>query len=283
MARSSKIIPQLAWYTALEPYAFTFIRLATGLAVAGHGYGRIFLGRGTSEVGSYLAGLPAIPLGWFELIGGLAVAAGFLVRPISLLFVVEWIAIAASVQVKPGSSWLMLGATPHYAAFVAALMLAFVVSGPGRLSVDEKLGVPFSGSETDEPSESLGYLIVRLALGLMLLPAGIDKLFLGGVDRIAAGNIKALGLEPAMAWAWLVAVVEFFGAVAFILGLFVRPFAVAVFIELLVIAFGIMALRGYYWTAGGMEVALLMAAASLCLVLGGGGRYALDRVIGREF
>jgi len=44
---------------------------------------------------------------------------------------------------KPGTSWLMLGATPHYPAFVAALCIVFILRGGGRYSLDRLLGKEF--------------------------------------------------------------------------------------------------------------------------------------------
>jgi putative oxidoreductase len=41
--------------------------------------------------------------------------------------------------------------------------------------------------------------------------------------------------------------------------------------------------RGIFWTTGGIEVALLMGLVTLAFVIGGGGRYSVDRLIGREF
>jgi putative oxidoreductase len=128
-----------------------------------------------------------------------------------------------------------------------------------------------------------GYALLRVVLALMFMTAGIDKVFLGGADRIAAGNIARLGLAPTTAWAWLVAGVEFFGAILLGLGLFTRPAAFALAVELFVIAFFIMLPRGVFWTSGGIEVALLMMLMAIGFVLGGGGRYSLDRLIGREF
>jgi putative oxidoreductase len=129
----------------------------------------------------------------------------------------------------------------------------------------------------------LGYAVLRIALALMFLSGGIDKLFLGGAGRIAAGNITRLGLAPTTAWAWLVTGVEFFGAILLGLGLFTRPAAFALTVELFVIAFFIMLPRGVFWTSGGIEVALLMMLMAIGFVFGGGGRYSLDRRIGREF
>jgi putative oxidoreductase len=127
------------------------------------------------------------------------------------------------------------------------------------------------------------YAAIRVLTGLMFLPGGVSKLFYGEVGRIATGNISAMGFPAPVAWAWAVAVLEFFGAILLILGLFTRPVAFALTVELFVIAFGIMIKRGAFWSTGGIEVALLMGAITFSYVLGGGGRYSLDRLIGREF
>jgi putative oxidoreductase len=128
-----------------------------------------------------------------------------------------------------------------------------------------------------------GYALLRITLALQFLPSGYDKMFNGGAARIAAGNIAQLGWKPDIAWGWAVAGLEFFGAILLGIGLFTRPVAFAMVVQLLVIAFGIMAARGAYWTTGGIEVALLMAIAAIGVVFGGGGRYSVDRLLGREF
>jgi len=129
----------------------------------------------------------------------------------------------------------------------------------------------------------LGYAAVRVLTALVLFPGGIDKIVHGGVGRIATGNITALGLAYPYAWAWAVGLIEFFGSILLALGLFTRPVAFAFTVQLLVIAFGIMIKRGAFWTTGGVEVALLLALMTFAFVLGGGGRYSVDRLIGREF
>jgi putative oxidoreductase len=127
------------------------------------------------------------------------------------------------------------------------------------------------------------YAFIRILVGLLFLPIGIDKLFLGGAGRIAAGNILRLGVQPPLAWAWTVAGLEFFGAFLLMLGLFTRPVAFALAIELTVITSGILAPRGWLWTVNGFEVGLLLTLVLIGLVFGGSGRYSLDRLIGREF
>ena len=129
----------------------------------------------------------------------------------------------------------------------------------------------------------LSYALIRIVIALVLLPDGLEKIFLGGADRIAAGNIAKLGLQFPYAWAWTVACLEFFGSILLGLGLFTRPVAVAFAVMLTVIVFGITLPRGYFWTVNGAEVALLLDLAVIGFIFGGGGRYSLDQLIGREF
>ena len=129
----------------------------------------------------------------------------------------------------------------------------------------------------------LSYVFIRIVIALVLLPDGFDKMFLGGVERIATGNIAKLGLPLPYVWSWAVGGLEFFGGILLGFGLFTRPVAVACTVMLSVIAFGIAAPRGLLWTSNGFEVALLLGLATIGFVFGGGGRYSLDRVIGREF
>jgi putative oxidoreductase len=129
----------------------------------------------------------------------------------------------------------------------------------------------------------LGYALVRVVIALTFLQGGIEKLFLGGGERIAAGNITKLGLPLPHAWGWTVAGLDFFGSILIGLGLFTRPVAFAFLIEVVVISFGIAAPRGLFWTTNGMEITILMALVFIGLIFGGGGRYSVDRLIGYEF
>ena len=128
-----------------------------------------------------------------------------------------------------------------------------------------------------------GYAVVRVVMGAILIPSGYDKMFLGGVYRIAKGNVMKVGVEPAIVWAWAVAGLEFFGAILLILGLLTRPVAFALVIMLAAITFRVQWDAGFLWLNRGYEVALMMMLVCLAYAFGGGGRYSLDRLIGREF
>lgn len=129
----------------------------------------------------------------------------------------------------------------------------------------------------------LSYAFIRVLVGLVFLPSGIDKMFLGGHARIAEGNIAALGLVPRYGWAWAVAGLEFFGAILFALGLLTRAVSFAFVVQLAVITFLLQINSGYFWSSRGFEVGLLLWLIFIAYCFGGGGRYSLDRMIRREF
>lgn len=144
-AETPKFIPALAWYQPLESFPYAFIRFCTGALIVPHGVDRLFYSGSHAELGGFLNRLGPSAVGTFELIGGIFLALGLLIRPIALLFAIEWIAIAitGAMGLKPGTSWLMLGATPHYPAFVATLCIAFILRGGGHYSLDRLLGKEF--------------------------------------------------------------------------------------------------------------------------------------------
>ncbi len=131
----------------------------------------------------------------------------------------------------------------------------------------------------------LAYPLIRFFTGLMLMPHGGQKLFgwFGGNIEGTAGFFAKIGLEPALALAYLVGVVEFFGGLLLALGLFTRVAAGCIVVLLLVAAFKVHLGSGYFWNAGGYEYPLYWAIVSLAILLRGGGELSLDRAIGREF
>ncbi len=134
MEESRKFIPGLVWYRPFQPFAFALIRFLVGALIAVHGVHRLFYAP-VPEIG-FLHHVPAGALAWFEIITGTLVAVGLLTRPVGLLLALEWLSIAVAVPVKPGASWLMLGATEHFPAVVAALCVAFLLRGGGHYSLD---------------------------------------------------------------------------------------------------------------------------------------------------
>ncbi len=126
-----------------------------------------------------------------------------------------------------------------------------------------------------------GYVLIRAALGLILMPHGFAKLFLN--DAVpTAHHFAQWGWAYPFAWAYFIGVIEFFGGLMLALGLFTRIVAAALVIEMAVISFALL-YPHWDWGRHGMEYTLFMGVVALGLFLAGGGRYSLDRMIGREF
>jgi len=126
-----------------------------------------------------------------------------------------------------------------------------------------------------DSATSLGLLILRLALGGMMLAAhGWPKLkgFSGLVGSFP--NPIGIGSTPSLV---LAVFAEFFCAIAVMLGLFTRAAAIPLMITMLVAAFIVHASDPFQR----QEFALLYAVPFLMLVLTGAGSYSLDAKIGR--
>jgi len=124
------------------------------------------------------------------------------------------------------------------------------------------------------------YAIVRIALGLILIPHGANKLFFG--DAATASNTMAkLGLAAPLAWAYFIGVLEFFGGIMLALGLYTRAVALAFFIQMLVIAFGVLWPK-WFWGGRGMEYVVLMGLVALAIFFRGGGPLSLDARLRKE-
>ena len=260
----TSIVPFAArLYRPLEPYAYTLIRVATGAIFIPHGVLKLFFGGATSAMG--------YGFGVLELAGGLAIALGIFVRPIAVLLIGGVLmAIAANI----GKGWLWTRGGVQYHTFLLGMLLAVAIGGEGRHALRKSV---------EQQWPALGYALARVWFALLILPSGYEKVFSDGATRIAAGNVLKTGFYPPLFWAWMVALLEFVGMILLALGLGTRVIAFMMAIELGVIVVKIQMPNGYFWTSRGTEFALILFLVCLAFVFGGGGRYSLDRKLGREF
>ena len=147
-----------------------------------------------------------------------------------------------------------------------------------RLYIPALGGLYASLSQFAEP-------ILRIALGGILIPHGMQKLFgaFGGMGLTAnAALFQKLGYSPGMFWGTLVGLTELVGGIMLIIGLFTRFAAAAVFI-FMIVAVKFTSAKGFFWSAGGFEFPLLIGVCALYFLLRGGGPWSVDhRVLGRE-
>jgi putative oxidoreductase len=127
--------------------------------------------------------------------------------------------------------------------------------------------------------EPLSWALIRLTVGLMIIPHGWPKLT-AGVAATAATALAKRGIQPAEPLAIVLITLETLGGLCVALGLFTRFWAAAIFIEMMVIVWAYWPKFG--WTNPGYEYPLMWGLVMLAIVLRGGGPYSLDRAIGRE-
>ncbi len=125
-------------------------------------------------------------------------------------------------------------------------------------------------------------LLIRFVLGIVFVPHGYDKLFVGKIATYVK-NFASLGLEPALPITYFLGTLEFFGGILLAIGLFTRPIAFMFFIEMAVATFLVHWPNGWFATARGVELVILLSLTSLAFAAKGGGRFSVDRMIGKEF
>src|SRR2546423_1853626 len=126
--------------------------------------------------------------------------------------------------------------------------------------------------------------ILRVGIGLILIPHGAQKLFgwFGGMgfEKFVA-LFNTLGYRPGILWLTLVALTEFVGGILLVLGLFTRAAALALVI-FMVVAVHFTSGKGFFWTAGGLGYSLAILFVGLGFLIPGRGEDSLDRQLGRE-
>lgn len=130
-------------------------------------------------------------------------------------------------------------------------------------------------------------LVLRLTLGLMIVPHGAQKLFgwFGGYgfSGTMAFFTETLGIPYALGL--LAVLAEYFGGLALLAGLFTRVAAFGVGVTMMVAALTVHVEFGFFmnWFGNqngeGIEFFLLAIGIAVALVGGGGGRWSADRTL----
>ena len=125
-------------------------------------------------------------------------------------------------------------------------------------------------------------LALRVPVGIIFAAHGAQKLFgmFGGYGLDGTGQwMDSIGLGPGHLMAFLAGSAEFFGGLALILGLLVRPAALALAVTMLVAIVKVHLDKGFFMSSNGYEYALALFALSVSLVISGGGRFSIDSVL----
>lgn len=128
----------------------------------------------------------------------------------------------------------------------------------------------------------LGMLLVRLALGPMLVLHGWNKVFGAGGLAGTTRWFASLGLRPARVHARVAAAAEIGAGLLMTLGLFTALAAMAFVGLMLVAAFTDHRGKGYFVFKGGWEYTLLVAMVAVGVAIIGPGRWSLDEALGLD-
>jgi putative oxidoreductase len=125
-------------------------------------------------------------------------------------------------------------------------------------------------------------LALRIPIGITFMAHGGQKLFawFGGYGLEGTGQwMASIGIEPGYQMALMAGSAEFFGGIALLLGLLVRPAAFMLSITMVVAIFSVHFSNGLFMSNNGYEFALALLAASVSLMLSGAGKFSVDNLL----
>lgn len=129
-------------------------------------------------------------------------------------------------------------------------------------------------------------LALRIPVGIIFAAHGAQKLFgwFGGYGLEGTGQwMDSIGLGPGYLMALLAGSAEFFGGLALLIGLLVRPASVVLAFTMLVAIFSVHFANGLFMSKNGYEFGLALLAVTVSLAIGGAGKASADAVIaGRQ-
>ncbi|NYT84307.1 DoxX family protein [Pusillimonas harenae] len=131
-------------------------------------------------------------------------------------------------------------------------------------------------------AEPILYAVLRAAFGFIMLTHGLPKALEtshGSMADPMAGSINliqnVMGLPFAPQLAFLVMLLETAGAIMLAIGLWTRPVALIIALEMAGISYALG--PTWPWIDRGIEFPVLMGFLALYIAVRGGGRYAADR------
>ncbi len=136
-------------------------------------------------------------------------------------------------------------------------------------------------SSSDVHAVAFGFLVLRCAVGAVMLAHGINHIFGGG--RIAGTGrwFASLGMKPGIVHAWFASLAEVGGGALLVLGL-VTPLGAAAVIGTMLVAF-ITNHRGngyFIFRPGeGWEYVMTLILVGFAIAILGGGQWSLDHAL----
>jgi len=137
---------------------------------------------------------------------------------------------------------------------------------------------------------NIGFSITRLTLGLVIFPHGAQKLLglFGGYGYSATMETFTMQMGLPSIVAFSIIMIEFFGSISLILGLFSRFWALSLAGMFVGIIYTTQLEHGFFMNwygnqAGeGYEYSLLVIGLALTILVNGSGKWSIDNLISKK-
>lgn len=128
-------------------------------------------------------------------------------------------------------------------------------------------------------ASDIALLIARVIFGVIFVVYGMSKL---KMRAETAKNFNAMGFRPGAFWGTAVALLEFFGGLAILVGFYVQIIALAIAGQMVIAT--LWKIKNKQKLMKGFDFDLALVAIGLLLATSGAGLYALDSIfIGSPF
>jgi putative oxidoreductase len=143
-----------------------------------------------------------------------------------------------------------------------------------------EIGMNVFSTRPSERQLGIGLLVLRIALGVVFLVHGGQKLFIAGFGG-TAGMLAQMGIPAAGIIGPVLAVVEPLAGAALVLGLLTRVAALAVAIDMLGAILTFHRLHGFFVPMG-IEFPMMLCASGVALAMLGAGPFSIDHALSKR-
>jgi putative oxidoreductase len=134
--------------------------------------------------------------------------------------------------------------------------------------------------------QGIAYPLLRVVMGFVFIPHGCQKLFgwfgAPAMDQYVQSFGRMGSWSASAAWVYYIGALEVVGGIALMVGFLTRFFALQFMIFMIIAAFVAHWSLGFFWTARGFELPFSWAVICFVILIHGGGKWSIDRAMGRE-